>query len=229
MAPAPAPALTCERIPEQQGTPASRPEAPSAVPVVPVPRPASDLVMRRRSGVAQIPAVAAEELGRLRPDYVDVVAWLSEHLAALHRVVYPAAARQLPSARRALTVQRAGSRDLEQALRRLHAHLNGDADAPRRELSQLHSQLLQALQRHSQGEHKLLERLEQSLPEQDWNGLAARYRASLGHGPTRPHPHVPHSGLAGRLAYRAAALCDRVLDVLDSRPVHPVPPATSPA
>ncbi len=179
--------------------------------------------------MAQIPAVAAEELGRLRPDYVDVVAWLSQHLAALDRVVYPAAVRQLPSARRAITVQRAGSRDLEQALRRLHAHLNGDAKAPRRELSQLHSQLLQALQRHSQGQQKLLEQLEQSLPEQDWNGLAARYHASLGRGPTRPHPHVPHAGLAGRLAYRAAALCDRVLDVLDSRPLHPVPPGPSPA
>ncbi len=77
MTPAPSPTPTCERIPEQQGTPASRPEAPFAVAVVPAPRPARDLEMKGRSGVAQIPAVAAEELGRLRPDYVDVVAWLS--------------------------------------------------------------------------------------------------------------------------------------------------------
>ena len=169
-----------------------------------------------------VAAATARALDQARPQYTDVVVWLSQHLAALDRVVYPAAARQLPHAGQVIHAQQTRGRDLERVLRRLHAHLNGDGSAPLRELTGLHRQLLQTLGEHSQGERRLLERLSCALPAQDWDRLTARYRASLAHGPTRPHPFTPHAGVAGRVASRAAAAVDRLLDVLESRPVHPL-------
>lgn len=215
MTPAPPPTA----VPERATT-----EWVPSVPVVPAPRPGDDLLVDSGWGATFRDADAALlELARPRPDYVHVVAWLSGHVAALDRVIYPAAGRHLPAARQATDWQRARTRSLERTLRRLHAHLNGDASAPLRELHRLHSQLLQTLAEHNEGALDLLVRLQQALPAQDFEGLMARYEAGMQNGPTRPHPGIRHSGLAGQLAYRAAAVCDRVLDVLDSRAVHAAP------
>ena len=197
--------------------------------VVPAPRPAGELTAGAAEDTTlRVASAAARALDQARPEYADVVGWLSRHLAALDRVVYPAAARQLPHARPVIHAQRARGRELERVLRGLHAHLNGDGSAPLRELPRLHSQLQQTLREHSQGERRLHEQLRRTLPAQDWERLTVRYRATLAHGPTRPHPFNPHAGLAGRLAYRAAAAVDRLLDVLESRPVHPLPPQPEP-
>ncbi len=172
---------------------------------------------------------ATREMARPAPNYPDVVAWLSGHVAALDRVISPAVSRHLSWARRATTMQQARTRQLERTLRRLHAHLNGDAGTPLPELHRLHSQLLQTLAEHDHGAQALILQLQQSLAAQDFQGLIDRYEAGSRHGPTRPHPGISHSGLVGHLAYRAAAVCDRVLDVLDSRAVHPIPRPHEPA
>ena len=219
MTPAPAPATalapehtTTERIP----SPA----------VVPVPRAADDLPVDSGSAGTFLDAdAAARELARPGPNYTDVVAWLSGHVAGLDRVIYPMADRELPKARQATAMQRNRSCQLEQIVRRLHAHLNGDAGTPLRELHRLHRQLVHSLDEHHQGVQALLRQLQSSLPDQDFQRLIAQYEASSQHGPTRPHPSIAHAGLVGQLSYAAAALCDRVLDVLDSRAVHPFPGA----
>ena len=216
-APAPATALapehtTTERIPSPT--------------VVPVPRAADDVPVDCSSAGTFVDAdAAARELARPSPNHTDVIAWLSGHLAGLDRVIYPAADRQLPTARQATAMQRQRTRQLERIVRQLHAHLNGDASTPLRELHRLRRQLLLTLAEHHQGAQALLRQLQQSLPDQDFQRLIAQYEASSQHGPTRPHPSIAHAGLVGQLSYAAAALCDRVLDVLDSRAMHPVPGA----
>ena len=215
MTPAPAPTL----VPEHATT--ERIPSPT---VVPVPPAGDDLPVDSSSaGTFPNADAAARELARPGPNYTDVVAWLSGHVAGLDRVIYPMADRELPEARQATAMQRNRSRQLERIVRRLHAHLNGDAGTPLRELHRLHRQLLQTLAEHHQGAQALLRQLQQSLPAQDFQRLIAQYEASSQHGPTRPHPSIAHSGLVGQLSYAAAALCDRVLDVLDSRAVHPLP------
>ena len=193
--------------------------------VVPVPRAADDHVDSSSAGTFLDADAAARELARPRPDYTDVVAWLSRHVAGLDRVIYPAADRQLPAARQGTAMQRDRTRRLERIVRQLHAHLYGDASTPLRELHRLHRQLVQTLAEHHQGAQALLRQLQQSLPTHDFQDLVVRYEASSEHGPTRPHPSIAHFGLVGQLSYAAAALCDRVLDVLDSRAVHPLPSA----
>ncbi len=129
LAPSPAPTPPAGKIPSPR----------AASPRVPFPTPGGDLQPGTFPSAAFLAAAraAAEELARTRPTYTDVIAWLSGHLAALDVLVYPAAIQSLPQARRSINVQRACSRDLERQLRRLHAHLNGDASAPLRELDRL--------------------------------------------------------------------------------------------
>ena len=77
-----------------------------------------------------------------------------------------AAACELPAARRATATQRKRTRELERTVRQLHAHLNGDASTPLRELHRLHRQLLQTLADHHQGAQALPRQLQQCLPAQ---------------------------------------------------------------
>jgi hypothetical protein len=87
----------------------------------------------------------------------------------------------------------------------------------------LRDAVLVALHEHTTREQELAGRLRAAMNVSDWPELLARYTERLQHGPTRPHPHAPREGLAGRFAYRLSAFADRTLDVLDSRPVHPIP------
>jgi hypothetical protein len=41
------------------------------------------------------------------------------------------------------------------------------------------------------------------------------------HGPTRPHPKSPHTGIPGLLARRVWALADRIWDVAEGRVIPP--------
>ncbi len=52
--------------------------------------------------------------------------------------------------------------------------------------------------------------------------LAPPGAATAQRDPTRPHPHAPRTGLAGRLAYRVSGRLDRALDdAVDSCAVRP--------
>ena len=52
--------------------------------------------------------------------------------------------------------------------------------------------------------------------------LEAAYAKALAGAPTRPHPHAPHRGPLGRLAFRVDAWRDHAMDVMDGRHA-PVP------
>src|SRR5438034_677374 len=49
--------------------------------------------------------------------------------------------------------------------------------------------------------------------------LMASYDAALRQAPTRPHPHTPHRGLLGAVAFKVDALRDKVMDTMDGRHV----------
>lgn len=155
--------------------------------------------------------------------------WLSVHIATLDRVIYPAAARHLRGTAE-LRAQQAATHRLALLVRRLHAQLAGDGAAEFEDVPALRRHVLEALRQHSAGERDLLTRLREQLTDSQWSELTVQYAERLQRGPTRPHPHRPRTGAAGRLAYRFTAWTDHVLDVLDSRPVRPIPvPRATPA
>jgi hypothetical protein len=200
--------------------------APATAAVVPVPpqRTAIDAVPVDRAFDA--PAAARAALASAGRGDRDAVVWLSEHVANLDRVIYPVAARHLPAGG-ALRDQRHRGRTLALLLRRLHAQLSGDGSAAVEDVPSLRRAVLTALREYTAGEQELTGLLRTALSAQQWEQMTASYDSRLRSGPTRPHPHAPRTGLAGRLAYALSARIDRVLDVLDSRVVRPVPTAAA--
>ncbi len=192
---------------------------PSAA-VSPLPRPRAAIDTFPLQHLFDAPTAAALALASAGRGDRDAIAWLSEHLATLDRVIYPVAARHLPAASAALHSQRHLSRTLALLLRRLHAQLDGDGATAAEDVASLRRAVLAALREHTAGDREMTAELRAALTAQQWQDLTGRYTSRLQRGPTRPHPHTPRTGLSGRLAYRVSALVDRTLDVLDSRAIR---------
>lgn len=154
--------------------------------------------------------------------YLDAVVWLSAHLAAMQVSVHRAAhVRGHRAARRNayLAEVRAADRGLETVLRRVEQHFAGDVLAAQIDESRLDGVLRRAFEHHCRTEKALLDNLAETLPREQLVALAAAYADALRHAPTRPHPHVPHNGFLGALAFRLDGWRDKVMDTMDGRHV----------
>jgi len=165
---------------------------------------------------------AASTLRSTDADPLDAVAWASAHLAALERTLVPLA-RRLGHESRAETaeIRRLGRR-LHLELRRLEQRSSGDALIARSDPRALRARVVDRLEEFTTAETAMLTRLFAELGSDVTAVAVAAYSRSLGVAPTRPHPHTPHRGLLGAVAFRVEALRDRVLNTMDGRHV-PVP------
>jgi hypothetical protein len=154
------------------------------------------------------------------PRYADAVSWLSAHLATLTAVVVPAVRQSLPQQRDVLEQHAAAAHGLEHELRRLHGRLSGDGAMAHLDPDRLRRSVLLRLDVQAALQERLLLELHAAVPADRWAQLVGQYTHGVLHSPTRPHPHLPHTGAAGRLAQQLARVGDRFLDVVDSRPVH---------
>lgn len=158
------------------------------------------------------------------PRHADAIAWLSAHLATVNTVIVPAIRRTLPEAehRAQLSAHSRALHQLEYELRLLHGRLNGDSAMAHLNPDRVRAVVLTRLDAQRALQEQLLAELQQAVTAEQWGQLIGRYAKQVLHAPTRPHPHLPHTGPAGRLAGRLARAGDRLLDVVDSRPVHTV-------
>lgn len=150
-------------------------------------------------------------------DGLIAVAWCSAHLAAVDQVLYAALQRHVPGgAREELHVMRLLDHLLQQAVCRLDRRLTGDVHLAHLPLQRLADDMREALMAHAAQELRLVRVLQTRLtPEEQWE-LAEALPAATTEAPTRPHPHTPHTPLAGLVA-RVDAGVDRIRDVLDNR------------
>jgi hypothetical protein len=162
-----------------------------------------------------------DALQRDEPHYADGIAWLSAHLSALELTVYPVARGAL--AREQVVEQASRTRRLIMQLRLLHARVSGASQWINADLDAVRADLATILAEHRHGEEQLLQSLAIATTDRSWTRVVDGYRRSLAHAPTRPHPYTLHHGPGAQLAQRLLALVDRALDVMDSRPVHPLP------
>jgi hypothetical protein len=146
--------------------------------------------------------------------YLDAVVWLSAHIAAMQRSVHRAARHT-----RALAELRAADRGLETVLRRVEQHFAGDVLAAQIDEGELDGGLRRAFELHCRTERALLDELDEALPPEQLTALAAAYAEALRRAPTRPHPHVPHGGVLGAVAFRLDAWRDKMMDTMDGRHV----------
>ena len=155
---------------------------------------------------------------------MDAVVWLSTHLAACQHTVHRVAART-GGAARALAALRAADIELERMLRRTEQHHAGDSLAAQLSEERLDTVLRRALERHAVAERDLVGGLVDVLDDAVVDDLVTSYDDALRHAPTRPHPHTPHRGVLGALAFRVDAIRDKVMDTMDGR--HVPAPRTS--
>jgi len=171
---------------------------------------------------AHAQASAALDHQSLAP--LDAIAWLSAHLAAVGRTIAPVATRQLGES---AVVLREGHRrdlELERMLRIAERRHSGDVLASGLDSERLRTSIIARVDAHAQIEHARLAALADLLDEDEQRRLAESYLDALVKAPTRPHPHLPHHGVAGAIAFRVDAVRDRLLDTMDSRHV-PLPRA----
>src|SRR3954452_17621694 len=169
---------------------------------------------------AHVQAAAALTAGASSP--LDAVVWLSAHLAAVGRVITPVATSRLGETAAA---QREGHRrdlELERMLRIAERRHSGDVLASGLDAERLRTSILSRLDAHAEIEHTRLTALADLLDDEEQRSLAEAYLHALMTAPTRPHPHLPHRGLSGAIAFRVNAARDRLLDTMDSRHV-PLP------
>jgi hypothetical protein len=151
---------------------------------------------------------------------LDAVVWLSAHLSAIEHVVCPVLAKKFGASAPPVVALRRKGIEMEQALRTLERTLSGDASVMHLvDCADFSRRLTELVSERAADELVLLERLSDQLSAADQRRLAELYHHTLETAPTRPHPHSPHSGVLGSVAYHVNARRDHVMDVFDARGV----------
>jgi hypothetical protein len=83
------------------------------------------------------------------------------------------------------------------------------------------------LNEHNRIEREMVAKLIEHGEPLEVDGLARRLFDAETHGPTRPHPRLPHTGFLGLVARQVWAVADRLWDAAEGRvipePVRPAP------
>ena len=170
------------------------------------------------------------DLTRPRETYADTDGFLasaSRHLAAVEVVLLRPVSRAVPDGE--LLVQRylGAARRLELTLALVKARLYGEAHAIYLPWQELWAVVERQLHAQNQAERELVSALLTHGPPAELDLMAQRVFDAETKAPTRPHPHLPHTGMAGTVARRVFAVADRFWDTAEGRvvpePVRPPP------
>ncbi|MGA8211170.1 MAG: hypothetical protein WB441_15305 [Nocardioidaceae bacterium] len=140
----------------------------------------------------------------------------SRHVSAVEAVLLPAAGRSGPTSDALVHGYLEAARELEQTLTTLKARLYGGSQVAALSWPGLWAVVRQQLAEHNRLERALVELLQDAEPER-LDALARQLFDAETRGPTRPHPHLPHTGAAGRVARRVWAVADRFWDSAEGR------------
>jgi hypothetical protein len=167
---------------------------------------------------------------RPRDDYAATDAFLaatSRHLAAIEAVVVGRVRHTVPQGEKVAREYLHAARRLELTLTLIKGRLYGEAYAVHLKWPELWEEVHPRLAEHNRIERRMVADLIRYDDPMHVDGLARRVFDAETHGPTRPHPRLPHTGLLGGVGRRIWALADRFWDAAEGRvipePVHPAP------
>lgn len=153
------------------------------------------------------------------------VASASRHLAATEAVLVSQVRHTVPDGGRLSRDYLAAARRLEHALVRIKGKLYGEAHLIHLTWPSLWADARECLDEHNRLETYVVAELFRHGEPATVDGLARRMFDVETHGPTRPHPRTPHTGLLGLASRKMWALADRFWDAAEGRvipePVHP--------
>ncbi|HWJ81835.1 MAG TPA: hypothetical protein VNS55_06330 [Nocardioides sp.] len=141
----------------------------------------------------------------------------SRHIGAVNAVLVPEVRHHLPDGAEAAAELVRLSKRLEDAMFQTKSKLYGSTYAIRRPWASIWADVHERFDDLLRLEEELAARLVTETDEELRAGITERiYRAELT-APTRPHPHLPHQGLRGRIARRVALGVDRFWDQAEGR------------
>ena len=149
----------------------------------------------------------------------------SRHLAAIEGVLVPEVRHRVPDGHDLAHEYLHAARLLEETLALIKGRLYGEARAIYLSWPMLWDRAHSELTEHNRLERQLVEELIRHDDPASVDGLARRMFDMECHGPTRPHPHTPHTGLLALVARRMWAIADRFWDAAEGRVIpDPVSP-----
>ncbi len=154
---------------------------------------------------------------RATPACDQLIALLSQHLAAVEDVVYATARHRLPDGRHRVAQEAHVTRELERYVHLLLGSYYGDGQARGVDRAEIWDELQALFDEHAAGERRLLADL--TLSAEVEISRVMDFEAAVERAPTRPHPFIKHSGRLARWEHRMWAAADRALDEMDNRAV----------
>jgi hypothetical protein len=155
------------------------------------------------------------------------IAATSRHLAAVEAVLLEQVRHDGPEGHALAKEYLSVARQLELTLALIKGRLYGEAHAIYLNWQELWVDARSLLDQHNRLERRLVEEVIAHGDPVLLDGLARRIFNVEAHGPTRPHPRTPHTGLLGLAARRMWAFADRFWDAAEGRvipdPVRPAP------
>lgn len=152
------------------------------------------------------------------PSVDTFLATASRHNAALLSVLVPAARSHLDDGAARAAAFVAASRRYEAALNGVKAKLYRSAQAPRQSWSAMWAEVDAAFVETWRLELAIVADLADARRSGDPDWAERLHRAEL-RSPTRPHPHIPHQGVAGHAARALARRVDAFWDAAEGRMV----------
>jgi hypothetical protein len=146
----------------------------------------------------------------------------SRHLGAVEAILLDPVRRSVPEGRDRVREYLHAARRLEHTLAQVKGRLYGEAYSIHLSWPALWADARSTLEEHNRLERRMVDDLVQYSESVLLDGLARRLFEAEAHGPTRPHPRTPHTGLLGLAARRMWAVADRFWDAAEGR-VIPAP------
>jgi|GEM_PF-4881420 len=161
--------------------------------------------------------------GDRRASTDDFLVPAAQHVTAVIQVVLPAAQQHLPHSRGTIREYIVAAKRLERALVVAKAKQYGQAQNIGRGWSEVWRSVRDDLAAVTAAESTLVVQLSEVLSTAEAQLLGDRLAAAARRSPTRPHPHLPHSGFAGWVVRGVWGRADRVWDELEGRVTRPLP------
>ena len=161
--------------------------------------------------------------GEARMNTDRFLAEASRHTAAATRVLLPSIAKHLPAGRAEVRDHLRAIRRLELMLVKAKAKEYGQAQTVNMPWASVWAGVRTHLARTIAAERRLAAMLAEHLESGDDTRLCERFTRAIATSPSRPHPHLPHTGLPGYCTRVVWAKLDALWDEVEGRVTSAAP------
>lgn len=160
-----------------------------------------------------------EQTRRGCPPIDQFNAGTSRHLHAVDEALLPAVSAHCEGGAELVHDYLPAARHLEVLLFHVKAHEYGSTWETTHDWPALWGEVEEALHAQEEKEDELASRLSTEASADELLLVAERIAAAERRAPSRPHPHLPHTGLPGKVVRRLARPVDAVWDAVENRAV----------